>query len=139
MPTRIKLAKQRLVLAKLLLRMVQFVTSVYMDEQMFGSQADDALLLVAVYVGQAEHRPMTASKLAEYVGMPRPTVVRKLREMQQCGLVTIDERGAASCTIERLNSPEMVAAIQAAVHAVEKAAVDLSKMDRNPIADDDKG
>jgi DNA-binding transcriptional ArsR family regulator len=134
MPARIKLAKQRLVMAKMVMSMLRAVTTAYMDTQQYGSAADDALLLFAVYIGQAERRPMTANKLAAYVGMPRATVTRKLRALQAAGMVELDENGGACCVIDRLNKPDMVASIEASMQAVHRTAAELSKMDGKPIA-----
>lgn len=53
----------------------------------FGTRAGDLLLRSAIYVGTVEGRPLTVAKLATYVGIPRPTVVRRLRELERRGLV----------------------------------------------------
>lgn len=130
MPSRIRLAKQRLVLAKLFLGLLRCVTGTYMGTQQHGSSADDAALLCAVYVGQAERKRMTAHKLAAYVGMPRATVNRKLREMKAAGLVDFDRDGGACLMVDKLNDARMVAGIEAAIRSAHSAAAELSKMDR---------
>jgi DNA-binding MarR family transcriptional regulator len=53
----------------------------------FGTRASDLLLRSAIYVGTVEGRPLTVAKLATYVGIPRPTVVRRLRALERRGLV----------------------------------------------------
>ena len=40
----------------------------------FGADASDTLLCAAVYLGMFENRQMNASKLADYVGVPRSTM-----------------------------------------------------------------
>ncbi|MCQ8223567.1 helix-turn-helix domain-containing protein [Burkholderia pseudomallei] len=69
-------------------------------ERRFASRAGDVLLLVGVAIGDLEARPMTAFKLAQYIGMPRPTVVRKLARMARAGLVVRDRRGRYGLTHE---------------------------------------
>ncbi|WP_144061890.1 helix-turn-helix domain-containing protein [Ralstonia pseudosolanacearum] len=69
-------------------------------ERRFASRAGDVLLLVGVVIGDLEHRPMTAYKLAQYIGMPRPTVIRRLARMARDGLVRRDGRGRYSLTDE---------------------------------------
>ncbi len=59
----------------------------------FASHVDDVLLLVGVAIGDLEAKPMTALKLAAYVGMPRGTVIRRLARMARAGLVARDGRG----------------------------------------------
>ncbi|MCC8968188.1 helix-turn-helix domain-containing protein [Bradyrhizobium sp. Pear76] len=53
----------------------------------FGSRASLMLIATAVYLGTLEERPMTATKLADYVGMPRATVIRRLRSLCRRGAV----------------------------------------------------
>ncbi|NVH69332.1 helix-turn-helix transcriptional regulator [Burkholderia pseudomallei] len=67
-------------------------------ERRFASRAGDVLLLVGVAIGDLEARPMTAFKLAQYIGMPRPTVIRRLARMARAGLVVRDGRGRYELT-----------------------------------------
>lgn len=53
----------------------------------FGSRAGLLLIGAAVYLGTVEGRPMTATKLADHVGMPRATVIRRLRTLCRRGAV----------------------------------------------------
>lgn len=69
-------------------------------ERRFASHAGDVLLLVGVVIGDLEAKPMTAYKLASYVGMPRGTVIRKLARMARAGLVRRDGRGRYGLTDE---------------------------------------
>lgn len=69
-------------------------------ERRFASHAGDVLLLVGVVIGDLEAKPMTAYKLASYVGMPRGTVIRKLARMARAGLVMRDGRGRYGLTDE---------------------------------------
>jgi DNA-binding transcriptional ArsR family regulator len=56
-------------------------------EERFGSGASDTLLCTAVYLGMTEDREMSAGKLADFVGLPRPTVLRRLDALERAGLV----------------------------------------------------
>ena len=54
-----------------------------MVDSVFGKKpADHSLLLIgsAIMVGHAEDRPMNATKISHYVGLPRSTVIRKLNQ-----------------------------------------------------------
>jgi hypothetical protein len=51
----------------------------------FGADASDTLLRAAVYLGMFENRLMNASKLADYVGVPRSTM--DLEELERVGRV----------------------------------------------------
>jgi DNA-binding IclR family transcriptional regulator len=62
----------------------------------FGSRTDFLLIGAAVYLSTIEGRPLTASKLADYVGMPRASVIRKLRTLIRRG--AIERNGKVYCT-----------------------------------------
>jgi hypothetical protein len=51
----------------------------------FGADASDTLLCAAVYLGMFENRLMKASKLADYVRVPRSTM--DLEELERVGRV----------------------------------------------------
>jgi DNA-binding transcriptional ArsR family regulator len=134
MPSRIKFVKYRLILARLVISLTRTASTEYVGTERVGSQADDVLLLAAVFIGQAEGKPMTAHKLSDFIGMPRPTVVRKLRELQTAGLVELDSESAAKLIVAKLNSPALIQATYDMSQAVHKAAAELSKLDREAIA-----
>lgn len=133
MPSRIRLVKHRLVLARLVTRMLREISAAYVGTDSYGSRADETLLLIAIFIGQAEQRPMTAAKLAEYAGIPRPTVIRKLRDLEKDGLLEILDGGAAVLSVELLNHQSVVDAILRCASDVQKAALELSKLDSKPI------
>jgi len=61
-----------------------------MVDSVFGKKPiDHSLLLIgsAIMVGHAENRPMNATKIAHYVGLPRSTVIRKLNEFLIAGVI----------------------------------------------------
>lgn len=53
----------------------------------FGSRTGYLLIAAAVYIGTIEGRPMTAAKIAAFIGMPRPTVIRRLSDLCDHGVV----------------------------------------------------
>jgi predicted transcriptional regulator len=65
------------------------LTRVMVDSVFGDKPADHSLLLIgsAVMVGHAENRPMNATKIAQYVGLPRSTVIRKLNEFLRAGVI----------------------------------------------------
>jgi len=99
----------------------------------FGSRADDLVLCCAIFVGEAEGKPMTAAKLADYAGIPRPTVARKLREMIGTGVITLSAGGQVRVD-QRVDLSAVAESIVRGVHLVRRAAADLSKMDIDAIA-----
>lgn len=49
----------------------------------FGAENEMLLVLLAVYTGDAEGRPMSASKIAGWVGLPRASVYRRLERLMR--------------------------------------------------------
>jgi len=123
------------VIAKLLLEMTKTAATVFLHSENHASEADDVMLCAAVYIGQCEGRPMTSGKLADYIGMPRPTVARKLDELKHRGLVLANSK-RKWCIAS--NSPKVAARIAASVDAllplIHSASSALSKMDSLGIA-----
>jgi hypothetical protein len=62
----------------------------------FGADASDTLLCAAVYLGMFENRLMNASKLADYVGVPRSTM--DLEELERVGRV--ERRGTTGAKVK---------------------------------------
>ena len=46
-----------------------------------------AMTLSAVAIGHAEGRPMTAHKIAQYLALPRSTVINRLNNLERLGAV----------------------------------------------------
>lgn len=61
-----------------------------LKERRFGARAGDVLILMGVMIGQAEGKPLSAFKLADLVGIPRPTVMRRLARLTRDGLLMRD-------------------------------------------------
>lgn len=49
----------------------------------FGSNMELMLVLMGVFVGDAEGRPPTATKIAGHCGLSRPTVYRRLEQLMK--------------------------------------------------------
>jgi predicted transcriptional regulator len=81
----IKHRLERLALAKAYIALTRV-----MVDSVFGKKpADHSLLLIgsAIMVGHAEDKPMSATKIAQYIGLPRSTVIRKLNQFLKAGVI----------------------------------------------------
>lgn len=75
-------------------------------ESNFGAELDTIMVGCAVLVGHAENRPMTARKLAHYLGMPRTTVQRKLDRLHELDAVfSIEGRYFITASRLKANAP----------------------------------
>ncbi|MDT9046471.1 helix-turn-helix domain-containing protein [Escherichia coli] len=114
---------------RLTIDMVRLAYSAYFSDDNFSSHADLVLLCMAVGIGQLEGRPMSASKIAQYIGMPRVTVLRKLADLRARGLIERPTRRAYTLGSLEVPGPKhsrIIAALQRRVH---EASTELSKLD----------
>lgn len=81
-----------------LLHLMRSLSLQLLRQERFGAHSGDVLLMCAVAIGHAEHKPMTALKLGQYVGIPRATAARRLQRLEAMGLVRRGERGRYALT-----------------------------------------
>lgn len=105
-----------------------FTTLVFKSND-FGSHTADAILLASVFIGHMDGKPMTASKLAMFAGIPRPTVIRKLQSLKRDGFVFIDGRGRVTINTEKIQADDGEAAVKSMARLINRTAAKLSKMD----------
>jgi hypothetical protein len=86
-PHRIPRLEEALIHARLILGMVRHVQETYAPFRRFGADLEVEIVGLAVFLGHAESRPMGLSKLADFLQMPRATVLRKLDLLMKLGLV----------------------------------------------------
>jgi DNA-binding IclR family transcriptional regulator len=95
----------------------------------------DIILFCAVLIGHAEGRPMTAGKIAAYVGMPRPTAVRRLQEMMGKGIIRHDARKRWTMLTTQSARRDLIdSVIVANTQHIRRAVEALSKMDGIDVA-----
>ncbi len=134
MPSRITASALRVSVARLHLDLARTMARLYLGTELYGTHSDEVILCCAILIGQTERRPMTAAKLADYAGMPRPTVVRKLRALESRGMVVMVDN-AATLSIDRVNHFIPPGTIRQALGAhIRSVEAELSKMDGDEIA-----
>jgi len=118
-------AHSRIVVAKLVIETLREQGATELGAERFGSRSDDLLLRMAILIGQAEGRPMTASNLSGYVGQARSSVVRKLKSWEAAGLIS--RQGLAYVfPVAALNRPRVVRAAASARRRLAAAATALA-------------
>lgn len=133
MPARIKMAKERRIIARLMMDLLRLPAEAHLNAKHYSSRCDDVMLMCAILIGQVERKPMTAAKLSDYAGLPRPTVIRKLKSFEQAGMVELVD-GMAVGVIEHLNGGDIEPAIKDLIRSIKRAAAELSKLDGDDIA-----
>lgn len=82
-----ELESRNRVLLLMLFEMLRATHRTFLDEpQRFGRDLDILFVGLAIWLGDYEGRPMTPHKLAEYLGMPRATTIRKIEELKRRGI-----------------------------------------------------
>lgn len=102
-----------------------------------GERAPPDLLLLgaALYIGQLEGRMMTASKISIYIGIPRPSVIRKLQAMREAGIAAQDHAKRWRLATENPAVKARANAIMLRhVALMRKASTELSRLDTVAIA-----
>lgn len=106
-----------------------------------GETIEENLIVAAIVIGQAEGRPLSASDIANYIGLPRPTVIRKLRTVAMSRMLGNVKMGNRACYfVKDPNNSRSMAEIHKIMHQIRKAAQQVSKMDtkkldRRPASD----
>lgn len=79
--------RERARVYKLMLELSRVMHESAFNGASFGSTIDAVFVGCCVGLGHAEDRPMTATKIAHYLNMPRTTVLRKLDELIEANVV----------------------------------------------------
>ena len=136
MPVKLMAAKllyghQRADVCRMLVNITRTLRDCYAPDLALGEVADLMWVLCNVFIGHANNRPPSASKLARSLEMPRTTVLRKLARLTELGLVV--RVGRTYCLTEKVNPPNLRAMAQPHISHIRAALNSLSKMDDQPL------
>jgi hypothetical protein len=121
--------EERLIMVRMVLDITRMVHSEYFPPgERFGSRMETLYVCLAIALGHMENRPLTVSKLANFIEMPRPTVLRKLEQLERWQLIT-RRAGRLYLCVDRYNTPTAVATSRRLRRLVLAAVAALSKMD----------
>lgn len=124
-----KLERQALIACQLLIEMVRTSARVFNDGENISQNYSDLLLTCAIYLGEAEGKPMSAGKLAIFIGMPRPTVLRRLADLEARSHTYKDARGSWRIPANEMLWKKITVAVRQNVACIQRASLALSKMD----------
>lgn len=124
-----KRVQARIIVTRLGLDLLRGASVNILQEKNFGSILETQIITMAVALGQMEDKPIPTSKLAEYVGIPRSTVTRKLQMLEASGMMERTAHGAYAFTAAHLNRPQVWEFIDHAAQLIHSASKRLSKLD----------
>ena len=85
---KIKNARQRLVLCRLMINIMRIVHGAYAPvNEPFGTRLETFFIGLCVTLGDIEGKPFSVAKIAAYMRVPRTTVIRRLDQLQSWGLI----------------------------------------------------
>jgi len=111
-------ARQRMIVAKLMIDMHRMIYQG--TDGRFGTNADLILVVCAISVGTHSGQPMGATKIANYVGMPRASVLRKIAYLEENGWIV--PTGRAKWVLREGVAADLAPTARSLVALVQQAA-----------------
>ena len=126
-PSRIELARERMLICRLYVGLLQTITDDYGTE--FAAHSDSlAYRTVGIYVflRTVMCSPARASQIAHALRLPRVTVLRRLQELAKTGYV--ERVGNAYRVTDKVNIPDLQDKLQRRIAMVTETAKKLSAL-----------
>jgi biotin operon repressor len=129
---KIKNARQRLVLCRLMIDIMRTVHGAYApDTERFGARLETFFIGLCVAIGDMEDKPLSVAKISGYMGVPRTTVIRRLNQLQKWGLI-YSRRRRYYTREKTLNSLLGMRSYQEVRRILSKATQELIVLDKLP-------
>ena len=129
---KIKAARQRLVLIRFMIDTMRTLHGAYAPiQEPFGTRLETFFVGFCVALGDIEGKPFSASKIAAYLHMPRTTVMRRLKRLENWDIVYRHGRRyyVRDTTLNSLMGMRSYLQIR---RMIGKAAEELSALDALP-------
>jgi predicted DNA-binding transcriptional regulator len=126
-PSRIELARERMLVSRLYLGLIRSISDDYGVE--FAARSDSlAYRTIGIYVflRTVMCSPVRASQIARTLKMPRVLVLRRLQEMVKHGYV--ERVGNAYRITEKVNIPDLRTKLQRRIDMITETAKKLSEL-----------
>jgi hypothetical protein len=126
-PPRIELGRERMLLCRLYLGLIQTMNDDYGAE--FAKHSDSATyrtIGIYVFLRTVTCSPVRASTIAQVLKIPRTTVLRRLNDMQKLGYV--EHVGNAYRVTDKVNIPDLKQKLQKRIDMILATARELSKL-----------
>lgn len=124
--------QSRLIIAKMVLSMIHHFNVSLLYNKGTAHNANDVVIVLGVAVGVHENKPMTAAKLALYISMPRPTVIRRVQLLVERNILVINSNKQIILSeLTNINALNLLHTLNKP--AILRAAKFVSKMDTLPI------
>lgn len=125
-PSRIELARERMLMCRLYLGLIQSITD---DYGAFAARSDSATyrtIGIYVFLRTVMCSPVRASKIAHVLKLPRVTVLKRLQEMVKYGYV--ERIGNAYRVTDKVNIPDLQNRLQRRIDMIVETAKKLAEL-----------
>ena len=126
-PARIMLARERLLLCRLYVRLIRSLHDDYGAE--FAANSDSSTLRtigIYVFLRTLMCTPVRASTIAQALKLPKVTVNRRLQDMMKDGYV--ERIGNAYRVTDKVNVPDLQSKLQHRIDVIVETAAELSRL-----------
>jgi len=126
-PPRIELGRERMLLCRLYLGLIQTMNDDYGAE--FAKHSDSATyrtIGIYVFLRTVTCSPVRASTIAQVLKIPRATVLRRLNDMEKLGYV--ERVGNAYRVTDKVNIPDLKQKLQKRIDMILATARELSNL-----------
>ena len=130
-PSRIELARERMLISRLYVGLLQTITDDYGTE--FAAQSDSLTyrtIGIYVFLRTVMCSPVRASQIAHALRLPRATVLKRLQELVKDRYV--ERVGNAYRVTDKVNIPDLRNKLQRRIDMVTETAKRLSKLASSP-------
>jgi hypothetical protein len=130
-PSRIELARERMLISRLYLGLLRSITDDYGTE--FAAQSDSLTyrtIGIYVFLRTVMCSPVRASQIAHALKLPRATVLRRLQELVKDRY--LERVGNAYRVTDKVNIPDLRNKLQRRIDMVTETAKRLSQLHSSP-------
>ena len=130
-PSRIELARERMLISRLYLGLLRTITDDYGTE--FAAQSDSLTyrtIGIYVFLRTVMCSPVRASQIVHALKLPRATVLRRLQELVKDRYV--ERVGNAYRVTDKVNIPDLRSKLQRRIDMVTETAKRLSQLHSSP-------
>jgi DNA-binding MarR family transcriptional regulator len=131
-PSRIELARERMLICRLYLGLLRTITDDYGTE--FAAQSDSLTLRtigIYVFLRTVMCSPARASQIAQALKLPRVAVLRRLQELVKDGYV--ERVGNAYRITDKVNISDLQNKLQRRIDMISDTAKKLSELGTSPL------
>lgn len=122
----------RYVLSVRSIELLRFVSISAFNDDQFGRHLNDLIILLDVNMTEFENKPLTVAKIAQCIGMPRPTVARRVKLLINAGILKENESRQILRTSELIDRANKIMP-QIKQSRILRNVSYVSKMDAEPV------